>query len=111
MFWLIKRKSHEQNRADNITGAGHERQKPSDGVLGGLLNSGGLIDTRTDSLNERIARIGDEREVLDRRMLSLEARYRFEFNALDGLLAQISTTGEYLAQQLDNLPGYDNLKK
>lgn len=82
-----------------------------DGVLGRILDSDGLIDSRTESLSERIASIAEDRETLDSRMALLEARYRSEFNALDGLLAQITSTGEYLAQQLDNLPGYDNLKK
>lgn len=82
-----------------------------DVVLGGILDSDGIIDSRTESLNERIAGITDQRETLDRRMSILEARYRSEFNTLDGLLAQIASTGEYLAQQLDNLPGFDNLKK
>ena len=45
------------------------------------------------------------RQTLDLRLASLEKRYLNQFNALDGLLAQLSSTGSFLAQQLDALPG------
>ena len=47
----------------------------------------------------------DEAE-FNRRMESLEARYRKQFNALDSLLAEITATQDYLTQALDQLPGF-----
>jgi len=46
--------------------------------------------------------------VLVRRFELLETRYRAQFNAMDSLLASISSTGDFLAQQLENLPGSSN---
>jgi flagellar hook-associated protein 2 len=38
-------------------------------------------------------------------MESLEKRYRAQFTALDKLVSQLTATGNYLTQQLANLPG------
>jgi len=73
-----------------------------------FIGSNGLITSRTSSLDETIDRITDEREVLNRRMDALEARYRAQFNALDSLLANITSSGDFLLQQLNNLPGSYN---
>ncbi|MEE4203751.1 MAG: flagellar filament capping protein FliD [Halieaceae bacterium] len=81
-----------------------------DSVLEGIVGSRGLLDSRTDGLNDTIARISADREVLNERMEALEARFRIQFNALDALLANITTTGDFLQQQLDNLPGYSSGK-
>jgi flagellar hook-associated protein 2 len=37
---------------------------------------------------------------VDLRMEAVEARYRAQFTALDTLLAQMQTTGDFLTQQL-----------
>jgi len=79
-----------------------------DGLLTQFIGSNGLITSRTSSLDETIDRITDEREVLNRRMDALEARYRAQFNALDSLLANITSSGDFLLQQLNNLPGSYN---
>ena len=79
-----------------------------DDLLDNFLGSSGVFQGRTDSLNARIEDIADQREVLDRRMVNLEARYRAEFNALDGLLAQLTSTGDFLLSQLDSLPGFNS---
>ena len=83
-----------------------------DSLLENYLDSDGILDSRTDSLNDRLSRINDDREVLARRFELLETRYRAQFNAMDSLLANITATGDFLAQQLENLPGaYDGSKK
>ena len=83
-----------------------------DSLLENYLDSDGILDSRTDSLNDRLSRINDDREVLARRFELLETRYRAQFNAMDSLLANITATGDFLAQQLKNLPGaYDGSKK
>ncbi len=74
-------------------------------LLNNLLGSQNILDDRTDGLETRVERIGQQREVLDRRMAALEARYRSQFATLDSLLSQLQTTSGYLTQQLASLPG------
>lgn len=80
-----------------------------DAILTGFLDSDGPLDSRTDSIQGRVDDIDDRREILDRRMVVLEARFRSQFNALDGLLAQLQTTSSFLTQQLSSLPGSGQL--
>lgn len=76
------------------------------GVVDGYLaTTGGMIKARTDGIDRRLRDIDEQRQTLDLRLASLEKRYLNQFNALDGLLAQLSSTGSFLAQQLDALPG------
>ena len=77
----------------------------SDVVDGYLTSAGGMIKARTDGIDRRLRAIDDQRTALDKRLAVLEGRYRTQFNALDGLLAQISSTGNFLTQQLSALPG------
>lgn len=73
----------------------------------GFLDTDGIIETRTQGLNTQIDGIADERESLNERLASLETRLLRQFNALDSLLAQLSSTSNFLSQQLANLPGVD----
>lgn len=81
--------------------------------LGSLLNpyleSGGVFDARTESLKTSIKEIGNQRTALGQRLEALQARYLKQFNALDGLLAQLQTTSTFLSQQLSQLPGFGQL--
>jgi flagellar hook-associated protein 2 len=78
--------------------------------LGALLDpylaADGVFDARESSLQSSISDIGDRRAALEIRLTAVEARLLRQFNALDGLLAQLEGTSNYLAQQLDNLPGF-----
>ena len=76
------------------------------GLLDQYLGNSGLFDSRTDSLNASIKDIGSQRAELTNRLTQLQARYTKQFNALDGLLAKLQSTSNYLAQQLGNLPGF-----
>ena len=80
------------------------------GLLSGFLSSNGLLDLRTEGLQGRVDSVGEDREVLNRRMEALEARYRSQFNALDSLLAQLESTGNFVSEQLAGipLPGQNN---
>ena len=40
------------------------------------------------------------------RLIDNEDRYRKQFTALDSLVGQLLSTSNFLAQQLDNLPGF-----
>ena len=64
------------------------------------LGDDGLISGRTESLNDRLDAIADQREALNRRMSVMEASYRRQFTALDAMMAQMQSTSAFLAQQL-----------
>jgi flagellar hook-associated protein 2 len=80
-----------------------------DALLEPYLQSGGVFDSRNASFKSSIDDVAERREVLNQRLLALQARYTRQFNALDGLLAQLQTTSSFLSQQLGNLPGYNSL--
>jgi flagellar hook-associated protein 2 len=71
--------------------------------LKGYLQSDGTFDSRTDSINTQMAKIDDDRESLSRRLTSLEARLFSQFNAMDAIVAQLSSTGDFLTQQLESI--------
>lgn len=70
-----------------------------------FLATDGIIETRTKGLQQKIEGYGGDREALNERLASLETRLFRQFNALDSLLAQLSSTSNFLTQQLNNLPG------
>lgn len=76
-----------------------------DALLEPYLASQGVFDSRAESLKSSIELINERRERLNTRLLALRERYTKQFNALDGLLAQLQGTSNFLAQQLGNLPG------
>jgi flagellar hook-associated protein 2 len=75
-----------------------------DAVLEPFIGSGGQLDKRTDGLKESIELIGDQRTALDRRLASVEARYFAQFSALDSIVSTLTSTSNFLAQQLSSLP-------
>ena len=80
------------------------------GRLESVLASDGPLSARTDSLNQQVRALGRERDAVDRRMETVEARYQAQFNALDRLLAQLQSTSSYLAQQLSALQSLQERK-
>ena len=78
------------------------------GLTDGFLEADGIIESRTQGLTAQIEGITDDREALNDRLASLETRLLRQFNALDSLLAQLSSTSNFLSQQLENLPGVTN---
>jgi flagellar hook-associated protein 2 len=76
-----------------------------DKLLAPYLASDGIFESRTAGLKTTIDSINDRREALNERLAALHARYTKQFNALDGLLAQLQGTSNFLNQQLSKLPG------
>lgn len=72
--------------------------------IAGYLDNDGIIDTRSDGIQSRLDGLDDQRDVLTRRMASLEARLSAQFTAMDILVSQLQSTGNFLTQQLANLP-------
>ena len=74
-----------------------------DRVLDRFLGAGGVISSQTDSLNNRLERVEQDRERLDQRMEQVESRYNRQFGRLDGLVSELQQTGDFLQQQLAGL--------
>jgi flagellar hook-associated protein 2 len=70
-----------------------------------LLDLDGLIATRTDTLDLQVDDIEDRKLNIEYRLEQVEGRLRSQFAALDSLMSNLNATGNYLAQQLSNLPG------
>jgi len=79
-----------------------------DAILGIVLDGDGQIESREDALRERLTRIEDQREVLDRRMEAVRERLQSQFDAMDRLVAQLNNTSTFLTQQLNRLPNFSN---
>lgn len=81
------------------------RQLTSDTVIDGQIAKG-LISTRRSGLTAQIGRIDDRIAATDMRLELMEARLYKQFNAVDAMTANFNFTGNYIAQQMENLPGY-----
>jgi len=73
-----------------------------------FLQSGGILQTRTDGLNSQIEEVSEQRVSLNQRLGALQTRLLRQFNALDSLLGELNQTSNFLSQQLSNLPGFVN---
>ena len=73
-------------------------------TLDGILSfTQGTLTARTNGIQDSIDDIGDQVERLEMRVLAWETRTRAQFNALEVLLAEYQTTGNYLTQQIVSL--------
>jgi len=68
-----------------------------------IVQSNGLIDTKNDGLDARIDSADARMELIEHRLQITEKRLRAQFTALDTLMAEFSTTGNFLEQQLSSL--------
>jgi len=82
-----------------FTGAGGFADRMHD-TLQGYLGTGGALGARTAGLNRQLQDITSQRTALDVRMERVGDRYKAQFVALDAMIAQMSSTSDYLAQQL-----------
>jgi flagellar hook-associated protein 2 len=73
-----------------------------------FLDTDGAITSRTDGINKSIKDIDNRRDALNLRLIDIEKRYRAQFTALDTMLAQMTSTSNFLTQQLANLPKTSN---
>lgn len=72
-----------------------------DSLIGDLVSSSGIFQTRENALNDQLSRLTDQQTKLDLRIESFTKRYRAQFTALDSLVNQLNSTGTFLTQQLD----------
>ena len=69
------------------------------GFLGGSGEQG-MIDTRTTGLSTELERIQSQREVQDDRLLSYEESLKVRFSALDLMVSNLNSQGDFLLDQL-----------
>lgn len=77
-----------------------------DEMLKGYTEGKGIIQARVDGLQAGLKDVAEQRVALERRIESLESRFRAQFNAMDQIVAQLSSTSSFLAGQLATLPGF-----
>ena len=73
-------------------------------LLDGLLGDDNTLDLRIANLNTRAESLNDDKAQMERRLEAIEKRYRLQFSALDSLLSELTSTGEFLTQQMKNIP-------
>lgn len=65
-----------------------------------FLAANGLISARTDGLNASLKSLTKSRELANSKLVDIEKRYRTQFTALDLAIGKMTTTSNYLTQQL-----------
>lgn len=80
-------------------------------VLERYLDTDGILTSRTAGLQSRIEDISGDRESLNRRLASVEARYLSQFSAMDVLVGQLQSLGSYLSSQLASLPEPNSIRR
>lgn len=73
-------------------------------LLDSILGTAGLLPSRTEGLNTLLDSYAGRKNAIERRLIDIEERYRRQFTALDVLVANSTTTSNFLQQQLDKLP-------
>ncbi|MFK7160457.1 flagellar filament capping protein FliD [Marinospirillum sp. MEB164] len=68
--------------------------------------SKGLLEVRREGLDNQVKRVDDRIESTNMRLKLLEDRLKRQFAAIEGLVANFNSSGSFLAQQMNNLPGY-----
>ncbi|MDB5814257.1 MAG: fliD [Rhodocyclales bacterium] len=68
-----------------------------------ILGDGGVLTARTDGLTQTIKSTDKSIASLETRMTAIEARYRAQFSAMDTTIASLTSTGNFLTQQLAKL--------
>ena len=72
-------------------------------AVGSYIGTNGAFTQRTSGLNAQIKDVATQRLALDARMEAVGNRYKAQFVAMDSMVAQMSSTSSYLAQQLASL--------
>ena len=74
-----------------------------DDAIESMVKKGGLLDSRTDSINSTIKTLGREQDAMQNRLDDTEKRLRTQFSRLDSTLSQMQQMSSYMQQQLTML--------
>ncbi len=77
-------------------------------AIAGLVDSGGLVASSIDGVNNTIKDIGKRRDALTLLLTKVEANYTRQFTALDVQLTRLQSISNSLASQLASLPSVSN---
>lgn len=66
----------------------------------GMINSGGAVTSRTESLRNAISRNAKEQDKLNERVSRAEARYLAQYNAMDAAVGRLSGLNAFVSQQV-----------
>lgn len=75
-------------------------------LLDDYLGEQGNLTVRSKTLDKRLTAVSDQRGELQTRAESIYKRYFNQFTALDGLLAQLQSSSQFLTQQLSSLSSF-----
>jgi flagellar hook-associated protein 2 len=77
-------------------------------AIGSIVGNDGLIDASTDGVQAQIKDLDNQEAALQRRLDQIQQAYYAQYSALDTLISSLKSTGDYLTQQLANLPKFNN---
>ncbi|HWT71659.1 MAG TPA: flagellar filament capping protein FliD [Oxalicibacterium sp.] len=69
-------------------------------LVDSFIGDKGLLSANTTSINSSIKNIDDQRDALNVRLAQIEKNYRAQFTALDVAISSMSSTQQFLTQQL-----------
>jgi flagellar hook-associated protein 2 len=75
----------------------------NDVVKAMVFGNDGLLNTRVDGINTTIKNINAQKAAMNAHLAEVEKRYNAQFTALDTAIASMTTTSNFLTQQLANL--------
>ncbi len=67
------------------------------------LSSTGVVTTATNSINTNIQSINSQISTMSQHLVDVQNQYLAQFQALDTIIAQMTTTGNYLTQQFTSM--------
>ena len=67
--------------------------------------TGGILDSRNDSLNNQLDRISDQRDQLDLKMQAYSDRLTKQYNAMDLMVGELNSQSSMISDRLSSLPG------
>jgi len=74
--------------------------------LDGYVKTDGVFNQRISGLQKTINSVDEQREALTLRIDKLQTRLYSQFNAMDSLVGQLTTTSNWLASTFESLPGF-----
>jgi flagellar hook-associated protein 2 len=77
-------------------------------AIASITGTDGLIEASTDGAQSQIKDLDNQEAALQRRLDQIQQAYYAQYSALDTLVASLKSTGDYLTQQLANLPKFNN---
>ncbi|MDP1527324.1 MAG: flagellar filament capping protein FliD [Rhodocyclaceae bacterium] len=82
--------------------------KTAKALTDSMLGTKGSITSASSGLETSIKGLEQRREVMSRRLVQIEARYKRQFSSLDTMIASMNQTSNYLSQQLANISKIGN---